>query len=143
CNRRYGRIELQWDREPENRPLSDRAAYVDLAAHHLNQSFADGETQTGSAIFTRGRFMFLRKFSEYVGQFFRCDADTGIFDFQMQLSLPFFLLAGYTDNKLALFRELYGIAHQIGDDLPQTQRIADYIKRQIGINFHQKRQPLA
>ena len=71
------------------------------------------------------------------------DPDPGIVD------LNFDLYAGVAQRALldqhiniAMFGKLDGIAHQIGDDLLQAQRIADNIVRNIIFDVQRQLQPL-
>ncbi len=60
------------------------------------------------------------------------DADPGIVDLNFDLYAGVAQRALFDQNiNIAMFGKLDGIAHQVGDDLLQAQRVADNIVRNI------------
>src|SRR5690606_10985746 len=69
----------------ESTAFSRYAIDPDIAAHQLDQTLADGQPQSGTAIFARGCTIGLRKRLEQLAYLSRIHADAGIRHGKLQL----------------------------------------------------------
>lgn len=88
----------------------------------MTQPPADGKPQTRAAELT-GRVLHLRKLLEDGVQVLGCDADTGIGDDEANPISVLGRIAHGLDTDSPLLGELAGIARQIEECLPDSQRI--------------------
>ena len=72
------RLYKEADCKPEFRTLAFLAIHADLAVHHLNQLFGNGQTQAGAAVLARGRGIHLSELVENAVQLVPRNADAGI-----------------------------------------------------------------
>ncbi len=97
---------------------------ADLALHHLHQTFANGEPQTGTAIFACGGGIGLGKGLEQACALLLGESDAGILDAETELHtrrLPLYEFAPH--DHLALLGKFNGIVAQVGENLSQSSRI--------------------
>ena len=87
---------------------------LDFASHHVHKPLADGEPETGTAVFARRRVICLRKFLKQLGPLLLSHADAGISHGKAQ-SLRF-AAANYGDREshVSALSELNGIGKQVG-----------------------------
>ena len=77
--------QLQAHGEPEGAALAWRAFNTDLAAHQQGQSFADGQSESGTTVFSCQRAVRLFESLEQAQLVGRADADAGVLDLEAQL----------------------------------------------------------
>ena len=128
CTRR--RAHAEPDREVERRPGAGLAFEPDAAAHQLDQAAADRQAETGAAMLARRRHVGLRERLKQLRRLLGRHADPGVAHGALELHL----LAGPLDQldvepNLAALGELHGVVDQVGQDLPETQRIAEQMFR--------------
>src|SRR6185437_3287165 len=132
--------DLEHEMQGEYTPFAGFAFHCKLAAHELRQTSRYGQPQTRTAIFAgRGRIR-LRKAFEHLLQLLTPDADTRISNLDGQLDERFavVLIAIAAlfdgDQDLAFTRELDGVAEQVDHHLPDTNRVAQELRRNGGID---------
>src|SRR5579863_8151450 len=110
--------------EPKCRAAAGRAVDADFAAHQGGELRADGQSQTGAAIFSRRERVRLAEGIEYAALDFLGYADARVDDLESQQAIR----AGcpYPHDNLAGVRELDGVADEIDEDLAQPHRIAPH-----------------
>ncbi len=128
------------DAEHELRADAGRTVHLDRAAHQLDQLLGNGQAQAGAAVAPRHARVGLHKGAEQPGQHFLRDADAGVAHHELELDLGAGRIgavladgAADVDHDLAVLGELDGVGHQVGEDLPQTQRVAVDDGRQAGL----------
>ena len=106
-------------------PLTQLAFYLDRAAHQIDQSLGDAQSQAGP--FHLGDLFAPVKWFEQSVEEFITDADSGILNCEAvaYASVPLYIdLLNTEDDHTALQCELEGIAQKIDQDLLDSQRIA-------------------
>lgn len=120
-------------RKSECASLSQLTLHRYLSAHEIHQPADDRQPQAGSAIEPGRRLIGLFKSLEHAGELVRGNADTGIRDAETQAC---FIGGQRVERNLhhdfALFGELYRIADQVDNDLPQAQRVSNDVTRNFG-----------
>ena len=112
--------------EPEGAACAECAVHADGSAHHLRQPFADRQPQAGAAVLSGHRPIGLLESGEQSRLFVRADAYAGILNFEAQHDLVGrFLDPSGSHGDGAPGGELGGVAHQVEEDLPQPQGIAE------------------
>ena len=76
------------DGENEPGPFARNGFTPDIAAHHFNDAFGDGEAKPGAAVFAGNAVVRLDERLEQLGLLFLTDADAGIADFYLQRANP-------------------------------------------------------
>ena len=113
--------------EGERAAASTPAFQANGAAHHRGDGCGNGETESGSAVFSRNRAVLLRERLEDHGLLLFRNADTGIADGERNHALVRCRsrIAGDGDvhRDLARLGELHRVSDQVQDHLPQAQRI--------------------
>ncbi len=128
CTRRRSHADPH--REVERRPGAGLAFEPDAASHQVDQAAADGQAKTGAAMLSRRGHVGLRERLKQLRRLLGRHADPGIAHGALELHL----LAGPLDQldvepNLAALGELHGVVDEVGQDLPQTQRIAEQMFR--------------
>ena len=125
-----GRIQIQLYADMKGAALAQRTFDPDAAVHQLGQMPADGQSQPGAAEFSGGRTVGLGEGLEHVGDLFGAHADALVADGKIQFD-RLGVAAGDidADQYIAAGRELDRIGRQIGQDLPQPERITDQRRR--------------
>lgn len=116
--------QLQAHGEPEGAALARRAVDPDLAAHQQGQAFADGQPETGAAVFPCQRTVRLFESLEQAQLVGRADADTGILDLETQQRRG--SVRGELANAqgdAAVVGELDRVGDEIDQDLAEAQRV--------------------
>ncbi len=109
-------------------PLPAAALETDLAPHQFAKLLANDEAQARASIFSRGRRINLRKRVEEAIETTLRNADAAVLNHDFQHGR--LIQRQRTDDDASAFRELDGIVHEIGNDLPQPARIPDQPLRQ-------------
>ena len=117
--------------EPECAAFSGSALDTDLATHLQGQPFADGEAETGAAIFAVGRIVGLFERGKQALRVLGGNADALVPHFEAQEHrVGAFLGQSHMDADGALGGEFECVADQVQQDLRKAQGIA--LQRQIG-----------
>jgi hypothetical protein len=106
--------------EPERGSLADGAFDADLAAHHFDDLFGDGEAESGAAVLAGGGSIGLGECVEEVGERGGWDAHAGIFDGEEEGDIG--IVLGFdadADDDFAVVGEFDGIDDEVGDDLAE------------------------
>ena len=102
-----------------------RALYADLAAHELGELFADGQPQSGTAVFAHGRGVHLRERPEQAVHVVRRNPNPGIRDREAQNHIVLaFSIQRDANRHLPLLRELNRVVRQVQQYLLQARRVA-------------------
>ena len=109
----------------ELRALTFTAADADCAAHQLHQLARDGGAQARTTKAARGGRISLCKRVKNTFELVLRNANARVLDGQVQAAL----LIVHAQLHMAAFGELDGIAHQIDENLLNTQRIPAQIAR--------------
>ena len=114
--------------EPEGAALVRDALRAQTATHEVNQAFTDRQPQAGAAEAAGDAIIGLREGDEEAVQGLGLDADARVRDLEPQADI----VAGLVQDADAqadptLVGELDGVAHQIDQNLFQTQAVADQI----------------
>jgi len=123
------RGRLSGDREMEGRALAGSGALCPhRAAHHFGQPPADGQAETGAAVFAGDGRIYLTEGLEQAVETVRGNADAGVSDGEMegdvlQMRGIFFALHRY--HHFARFGKLDCVAQEVGQDLAQACDVAD------------------
>lgn len=115
------------------RALARGAADVDITAHHLRQLARDGGTQPRAAKAARGGCIGLCKRRKNVFDFVGSNPDACVLDAQVQRALAIAHLQAH----MATLGELDSIAHQVGHDLLDAQRITLQVARHFVVYVQQ------
>ena len=111
-------------------PDARRALEGEVAAHQPREAPADCEAEARASVLARGGAVGLREGPEQLALLFLRDADARVADGDAQITA----WSGRPSRvgrrldpaaRPRLLRELEGIADQVGEDLPEPQRIAD------------------
>ena len=101
------------------------AVHSDLPIHHLNKSFADGQSQSRAAVFAGGGSVGLGKCLKQFGGLFCRHADAGVTYGKAQSCLVFgFVHQFRRHHYFPVVGELNGVVGEIEQYLAQTQRVA-------------------
>ena len=127
---------LQGEREMERGSFLRHTLDPHLAAHQLDQPFADGQTKAGAAVVARRRSVRLAEGLEQAGQPVHGDPNAGVAHQEMKLP-GFRLLAGsfrrgkdfHLDDDFTRGGELDSVADQVDEHLPQPGHIAAHLRR--------------
>ncbi len=88
--------------------------YRDIAAHQLNQTLANSQTQTGTAIFAGGGSIDLRECLEQSLQFFLRDANARILNLKTEVQFTIYIVeAGYLHKNFSFTGEFNGVVNQV------------------------------
>ena len=125
----FGRHESDTALEPGGKP--EDAATIEFAVdayfatHQFGQFHGDGQAQASTAVFTGGRGVGLLEELEQATEFFRGEADPGVFDFktQHQVVLVFFQQT-CAQGHFAVFGEFDGVGSVVEQRLTQAGGIA-------------------
>ena len=129
--------DRQAQADTEFRAAARFAVNANGARHRPQQTPTNGEAQTGTAVLTRSGAVSLRKVIENLFLGFVGDTDAGIFNAKFDCGIAIGIAAranGDANDHLAFAGEFDRIADQIGDHLPQSERIAAKCQRCIGRN---------
>src|SRR3984957_2736953 len=126
--------------EPKCRAAAGGAVDADFAAQQGGAWRADGQSQTGAAIFSRREGVRLAEGIEYAALDFLGYPDSRVDDLESQQAI----LAGcpHPHDNLAGVRELDGVADEIDEDLAQPHRIAPHGAGYVEIDGTGQLQPL-
>ena len=128
-----GRRELESRRECEYAALARVTLDPDLSSRQFHQMVADRQAQSSAAIFSRGRPVRLNERLKNHGVLFFGDSNAGVGDGKQKNGAGVAELADdhlYYD--LAFIGELYRIADQVDQDLPQPPWISQQQVRGLG-----------
>ena len=94
--------------------LPELTFHLDFASHHVHQPLADGEPETGAAVFARRGVVCLRKFLKQPGPLLLGHADASVSHGKAQ-NLGF-AASNYGDREphVSALSELNGIGKQVG-----------------------------
>ncbi len=137
------RIKVEIDMEPEGGAPVRLAVEGDIPAHLFHQLLGDNQTQPGAAVAAGDTGIRLAERLEQAGLIALGDTDAGIADLHFDLHLGVAegaLLHQHID--ITALGEFDGVAHQVGDHLLQTQRIADNVIRHVIFDIQRQLQPL-
>ena len=126
-------FELEARFEEERASLSDGAHDPELAAHQGNELPADRKPEPRAAMLACRRRVGLREWSK--DAFHPCfgNALAGVGHPDFEIDVPGTSVAdANSDDDLALLGELEGVAEEIGDDLPQAERVTADFRRDFG-----------
>ena len=129
--------------EAERAALAGAAPNHNIATKHLGHPFADRQAQAGAAETATGRTIHLGKWPEQQAHLFLRHADARVDHVEDQLGLT--LGSGiqpHDDPDTANFGELDGIADEIDEDLPQTDRIGRDRLGNVSPDLKRQRQSL-
>ncbi len=116
---------LQPDGENEGAAHAGLALQPDLAAHQLHQAPADGQPETGAAVFAGGGHVRLGERLEQLAGLLLGHADAGVAHGELQLHLVAGLFEQFDlEPDLALLGELHRVVDQVGEDLAEAERVA-------------------
>ncbi len=76
--------------EAEGAALAELAFHPDLPTHHVHQTFADGQSQSGAAVFAGGGGIGLSEGLKKVFHLLICEPDAGVTHRELQRYLVFF-----------------------------------------------------
>jgi hypothetical protein len=115
--------------------MAEGAFDADLAAHHFDDLFGDGEAEAGAAVFAGGGTVGLGKGVKEVREGGGGDTDAGIFDGEEEGDMGFGLgLEADAGDDLAMVGEFDGIDDEVGDDLTEAAGVAAELGGDIGID---------
>ncbi len=123
---------LQSDREPEQRAAVWLAHYSDFSLHHLHETLADSQTESGTAVFPGGRFFSLSESLKEPRLYLGSNADAGVKNLKPQgyvVCIP--ALFGDLERDLAALSEFNGITNQICQDLANSPGVAAKASRSV------------
>ncbi len=130
--------------EGEPRPPPRFALDADAPAHQPEQAPADRQPQPGAAVAPAHRAVGLREVLEHLLEGVRSDADAGVLDPDADQGLvvgP--LQQPDAHHDLAALGELDRVAQQVGQHLPQAERVAAQAQRCVGRDdLHRQLDPL-
>ena len=115
-------------------PRAELALDPDAAAHQLDERRRDRQAQAGAAEPARRRAVGLAEGLEDRGVLVRRDADAGVADREVQHRSPSSVRASSrtSTSTWPARGELDGVADQVGEHLPQPDRVADDAGRHVG-----------
>ena len=114
---RPGAAGLQGNFYPESASLAGDAVDANPSAHHLNQAFGDGETQTRAAVAPRGGGFRLSEAFKDACAGLLSQSDAGVADFDAQAGQDVQLHAAHLG-------ELDGVREQVEQHLAQPARVS-------------------
>ena len=141
CGHPHGNAEV------EGAALAHHAAELQLAPHQPHQPLADGQAQSGTTVFARGRALGLCEAGKYLGLCIGRNANAAVMHFKQQVNVLLAVLFApgievHTQQHLTLRRELDGVATQVDEHLLQAQRIANEHLGNAVVNVKQQLQLL-
>src|SRR5262249_19813052 len=107
----------------ESSPLPERAFHFDVAAHHIAESPADHQTQTGASEPACDRGVSLAERSEQLVHLFRRDSDARVRDLENNLFAAYSRLPDHLQSDVSVLGELAGIAEQIEQTLAHLGQV--------------------
>jgi hypothetical protein len=109
----------------------------DFATHHVHQTSGDAESEACPSVFTGRRTVSLAESLEDRGLLLRRNANAGVLDVDLQAA-PIVSQRGAAnaDGNASVPGKLYGIAHEVCDDLTNASGIAHQLVRQLGLNLN-------
>jgi len=137
------RLFFQAGGTPEFRALPLCARRADRAAHHLRKLLRDGKPQPRAAVLTRRRGVRLTELREEQSHLLLGDPYPRIAHREAEQRVAVALFH-QRDSRLhfPFVRELHRVAHEVGEDLPQTPRIAAKQHGNVRIDAAQQLDPL-
>ena len=114
----------------------------DIAAHLAHQFLRDHQPQPCAAVASGDAGIGLAEGLEQTGLIALRNTDAGIANLDLNLYLV--IADGalfYQHVNVAVFGELDGVTDQIGNDLLQTQRVADDVVRHVIFNVQRQLKP--
>ena len=115
----------------------------DIASHLFHQLLGDHQTQARSAVPTGNARIGLAERLEQTRLIALRNADAGIPDLNFNLDFIITERPFFDQNvDVAALGELNRVAHQIGDDLLQAQRVANDVIRYVIFDIERQFQPL-
>ena len=130
--------------EPEGRTLAGFGVDADLAAHQVDDAFADGQAQAGAAVQAGGGSIGLGEGVEQALLLGVADADAGVAHLEAQLVLGGgFAQTAHVELDATALGELDRVADQVGQHLAQPDRVAAYRQAHVGVDVQFQAQALA
>ncbi len=135
---------FETSREMETTSFPWPAVYPQLAPHHFYKTRGNRQAEPSPAEFPGCGSIRLRERLENHRLLILGDADARVADIEAQpdAAAGGIFLERHVHGHLAASGELDGVAHQIGHDLSQADRVADDIVRDFALHFEQKLQAL-
>src|SRR5690606_26384315 len=101
----------------------------------VDERFHDGQPESGTTILPRRSSFNLLELSEYFLQVVVLHADTGVRNLETATDTIGLFERLHSELDETVMRELYGIAKQVVEDLPQTERVPakGIVRRVFGI----------
>ena len=104
--------------------MARRALDADFALHERDELFGNGEAKAGAAVLARGGAVGLGELLEDAGHGLRRNSDARVPHFKARDEvLGVLFQPGHMYQHLALLSELDGVADQVGQNLPQADRV--------------------
>ena len=125
----------QAEADPEFRTLSRRAVDADLSAHLFDQALGNHQPQTGATRLPRQRIVGLTEGLEQRAYVLVRQTDAGVLNTDAQLHTVFvFVFEHGPGDDGAFAGELDRVAHEVGEDLLEPQRIAHQRQRCVAVD---------
>ena len=129
---RLDRCELHRQAQREAGTCTQLAAHLDASAHQFSQTAGDGQAQPGAPETTRSGTVGLGELLEQPRELLVAEPHATVLDIETQPA-PVVpgrrLRRGHPQAHMTALGELDGVGQQVGEDLPQTQRIAPEMPR--------------
>ena len=121
--------------ESKYRALADLRRDADLASHLLDDSLADGQSETGAAELALDRFVCLNEVLKKPRHLRRSYSDSCVGYCPFYGSVRVFLAqTAHLDSDVASIREFDRICEQVEQDLPEASGIADQRLRHVVVD---------
>src|SRR5690606_5357611 len=135
--------------QPEARGERERAAlalpapHPDAAVHHLDEPPADGEAAARPAVLAGRRSVRLGEGLEQAGDLLGRHADARVADLELEYRVAAAALAhGRLHPDLPALGELDRVVHELGERLPEAQRVPREPSWNVRADVEEKLQPL-
>ena len=129
--------ETQFGREGKGAAGARDTFDADVPSHELHQLFADRQSETGSAELAGGRRIRLGKALEQATDLLLRHTDAGVAHAKLQDDPgPVVLRDVHGHSDFACAGEFHGVVDEIQEHLAESQRIADEIGRDCGVDVN-------